>query len=154
MYILYETSGMNGLLRNYILRAGEPDIIAGSILFEDGLLCLVQHGRHMGTKKDQKELDKIATLEQDYRNEKVTWEKLRNFAFNISTGEHKCIAVAQSLQELDVICQHLMETYEKKDRKGTPAGKRFEEILKSIKEEGINPSEDLIDRINAIQYIL
>lgn len=50
MYIVYESSGMGGRIRSYILRAGEPSKIAWNLLYEDSLLLLASAGASYGNQ--------------------------------------------------------------------------------------------------------
>lgn len=154
MYVLYKTTGMGGRICNHILRVGEPSEIAKLLLYEDSLLCLLGQGRSMGTKTDQKELDKIEALYESYQEDSVTSRMLQTFGFNISTGEHKCIGFAKTKEEVEALCLKLETIFDATSRRGTPSGMRFMEVVKSIREEADEPSDDLVERINGIQYIV
>lgn len=79
----------------------------------------------MGTKGDQKQLDKIARLYDAHQEDEVDSKMLETFGFKISTGEHKCVAFAESAEEIEAMCVKLEALYDKKDIKGTPAGIPF-----------------------------
>lgn len=154
MFVLYKTMGTDGERKSYVLRTGELNEIAETLLYQDCLDCLEHQGRQMGTKKDQKELNKIAALREAADSGEVTKTMVVNFGFVISTGTHECVTSAKTQEELIQLCELMEELHRQKKWKGSPAGKRFEEILEELRNKGIQIDDSLIARINRIQYIL
>lgn len=93
MYALFETTGWVG--KEYALRAGGCRHIVGKLDYYQCLGCLAVQGRSMGTKEDQKELDKI----EEFLSDCCTREDIENFGFDLSTGSFKCVMCAETKEE-------------------------------------------------------
>jgi len=154
MYILYEVTGIGG--NHYLLRFGEPNDIARIMLGFDSLLCLMAQGRSLGPEEDQKELNKIERLNKAYKEDKVTRKTLEKFSYSLSTGDHTFLVSADKPEEVEALVSYLEGVYAKRIERfrGTPLEKRFLEIMSGIRSEGMDPSENLVSKINFTQFIL
>lgn len=153
MFALFEQS--NAVAKDYILRAGNITGIAKLFIYDDEIQCLVSMGRSMGTKQDQKELDKIEDFESALRNDEITREYLEKFSFKLSTGTHKCIMTAETAEEIDNLCAFLSTLLLKNKDRIIEGFDSVDDFIAQIK-QSIDSEEKfnkLSEKINSIQYI-
>ena len=65
--------------------------------------CLLQMGRMEGTRKDQKELDKLRAFLEKYWDGTLTMEDIRGLNIHLSVGSIVCLGIAETENEVEAL---------------------------------------------------
>lgn len=104
MWVLFEMTAWIGT-EHYLLEGEDCNSIVQQLLRENDLYCIARMGRSMGTKADQRQLNKIDRFLDKYDSGKLTWDDLLKFKFDISTGSLRCLGIKSELEEIEKLKQ-------------------------------------------------
>lgn len=115
---------------------------------------LLDKGYNSRSKKINAQFEYAESVYQAQCEGALTIEMIKDFEFETDLGGFSCLASATNPEEIDDLCQFLLDLTENRRKVNSNIEKNVLEVLKLIKLAKEGESQSLIDSINAIHHIL
>ena len=138
----------------FSIRAGDAAELADQIFFRDGLKMLLDQGYHSRSKRVKAQFEPAEKIYQAQCDGRITLEMIQGFDFTTDLGGFSCLASATNCEELDHLCQVVLDLTESRRKVNAAVETNVSAVLSLIEQAKSGETPELTQRINEIHHIL